>query len=51
MVSAITNRGKVFWKTHERSVNGEMFFEFVQRLAAKSELYAICPKIGWKNIK
>ena len=36
MISAITNRGKVFWKLHERSVNGELFFEFVKRLVKKS---------------
>ena len=38
MVSAITNRGKVFWKLYERSVNGEMFFEFVKRLVQKSKV-------------
>jgi transposase len=32
MVSAITNRGKVYWKLHEGSVNGEKFKEFAERL-------------------
>jgi transposase len=32
MVSAITNRGKVFWKLHEGSINGEKFIDFVKRL-------------------
>lgn len=36
MVSAITNRGKVYWKIHDRSINGELFLEFVKRLVKKS---------------
>jgi transposase len=32
MVSAITNKGKVFWKTHEGSINSETFKEFAERL-------------------
>jgi transposase len=32
MVSAITNQGKVYWKLHEGSINGEKFKEFVERL-------------------
>jgi transposase len=32
MVSAITNRGKVYWKLHEGSINSERFKEFVERL-------------------
>ena len=38
MISAITTRGNVFWKLHERSVNGEKFFEFVKRLVHKSRV-------------
>jgi hypothetical protein len=38
MVSAIANRGKILWELYERSVNGEMFFEFVKRPAAKSKV-------------
>jgi transposase len=32
MVSAITNQGKVYWKLHEGSINGQKFKEFVERL-------------------
>jgi transposase len=32
MVSAITNKGKVYWKLHEGSINGERFKDFVERL-------------------
>jgi transposase len=32
MVSAITNKGKIYWKLHEGSVNAEKFKEFVERL-------------------
>jgi transposase len=32
MVSAITNKGKVYWKLHEGSINAEKFKDFVQRL-------------------
>jgi transposase len=38
MASAITNRGKILRKIYERSVNGEMFFEFVKRLVKKSRV-------------
>jgi transposase len=38
MVSAITNRGKVYWKLHEGSVNGEKFKEFVERLVRGKKL-------------
>ena len=30
IVSAITNRGKVFWKLHEGSINGEKFIGFMK---------------------
>jgi transposase len=33
MVSAITNRGNIYWKLHEGSINAEKFKEFVERLA------------------
>jgi transposase len=36
MISAITNKGKVFWKMHDKSINGELFLEFVKRLVKKS---------------
>jgi transposase len=36
MISAITNKGKVFWKIHDKSINGELFLEFVKRLVKKS---------------
>jgi transposase len=32
MVSAITNKGKVYWKLREGSINGERFLDFVKRL-------------------
>jgi transposase len=32
MISAITNKGKVFWKLHEGSINGELVLDFVKRL-------------------
>jgi transposase len=32
MVSAITNKGKVYWKLHEGSINGEKFMDFARRL-------------------
>jgi transposase len=32
MVSAITNKGKVFWKLYEGSINGQKFREFAERL-------------------
>ena len=32
MVSAITNKGKIYWKLHEGSINAEKFKEFVERL-------------------
>jgi transposase len=32
MISAINNRGKVYWKLHEGSINTEKFKEFVERL-------------------
>jgi transposase len=43
MISAITNKGKLFWKIHDKSVNGELFLEFVKRLVKKSahEVYLI----------
>jgi transposase len=37
-VSAITNPGKVLRKLYERSVKGEMFFEFVKRPVARSKV-------------
>jgi transposase len=37
MVSAITNKGKVFWKLHEGSINGEKFQEFVERLVYRKK--------------
>jgi transposase len=37
MVSAITNKGKVFWKLYEGSVNGERFQEFVERLVCRKK--------------
>jgi transposase len=32
MVSAITNKGKTYWKLHEGSINSEKFKEFAERL-------------------
>jgi transposase len=32
MVSAITNKGKVFWKLHEGSIDSEKFKDFAERL-------------------
>jgi transposase len=43
MVSAITNRGKIYWKLHEGSINAEKFKEFVERLVRgkKRKIYLI----------
>jgi transposase len=43
MVSAITNRGKIYWKLHEGSINAEKFKEFVERLVQgkKRKVYLI----------
>jgi transposase len=43
MISAITNKGKVFWKLHEGSINGELVFDFVKRLIRnkKNKIYLI----------
>jgi transposase len=32
MISAITNQGKVMWKTYEGSINSERFIEFLKQL-------------------
>jgi transposase len=32
MISAITNKGKVFWKLHEGSINGALVLDFAKRL-------------------
>jgi transposase len=43
MVSAITNRGKIYWKLHEGSINAEKFKEFAERLVRgkKRKIYLI----------
>jgi transposase len=37
MVSAITNKGKVFWKLHEGSIDSKKFLDFVKRLMKSSD--------------
>ena len=32
MISAITNKGKIFWKLYDKSINSQKFLEFVKRL-------------------
>ena len=32
MISAITNKGKIFWKIYDKSINSQKFLEFVKRL-------------------
>jgi transposase len=43
MISAITNKGKIYWKLHEGSINAEKFKEFVERLTygKKRKVYLI----------
>jgi transposase len=37
MVSAITNKGKVFWKLHDGSIDAKKFLDFVKRLVHSSD--------------
>jgi len=43
MISAITNKGKVFWKLHEGSINGTLVLDFAKRLIRnkKNKIYLI----------
>jgi hypothetical protein len=48
MVSAVTSRGKVFWKPREGSINGEKFIDFVKRLISnkKNKIFLILEAVS-----